>query len=78
MHDSLFVRTACDVALLIPGTPWAMLWYMLPVMCFTHDVCSCCPVMHTRLPAVQLPAFESAAFALGVLGMPPCNATFLC
>ena len=56
------------------------------VMCFIHGVCSCCPVMHKRLPVVHLLCvlpcncllLNLAAFALGVLGVPPCNATFLC
>ena len=43
MHNSFVVRTTCDVALLPPGTPWAVVQYMLPVMCVPHHVYSCYP-----------------------------------
>ena len=32
----------CEVALLPPGTPWTLVQYMLPVVCFPHHVHSCC------------------------------------
>ncbi len=69
MHNSFVVRITGGVALLAPS----MFRCVLPVMCFTHDLCSFYSVVHERLPAVGHPTF-----ALSILGMPPCNATFLC